>query len=177
MLWRQDGNHLRCSAFDAGSGLAHSLLHLFGAHIANVRGRRPTVAERILELAIAIAPEHVRKRHGDLRSRVDRAPDERVHVVDIEVNGDRRTLESLWADCAVIGKFVDQHDRRITDPDHGMHKLSVGTRHSGYFHRLERSLVKLDRSDGAGAGQVRRHGMHTFRDRLYLGQDGYSSDY
>jgi hypothetical protein len=53
------------------------------------------MAERILELAVAIAPEHVRDRHRHLRAGFHRARDECIGIRYVEVDGDRRALERL----------------------------------------------------------------------------------
>src|SRR5271169_2416524 len=102
------------------------------------------MSEWVLESAITITPEHVLERHRDLRPRVDGTPDECVNVLDIKLNGDGRTLERFGSERAVVGIFVDKHNRGIADPDHGVHELSVGASHTPQFLSIEGSLVEVD---------------------------------
>jgi hypothetical protein len=44
------------------------------------------MAERVLQLAVAVTPEHVFDRHRDLRSGLNRLLNDGVNIVDIEVN-------------------------------------------------------------------------------------------
>src|SRR5271165_4819823 len=132
------------------------------------------VAKRVLEPAVTITPEHVRERHRYRRPCVDGTPDERINVLDIEVDRNGRALEGFGSERAVIRKFVHQHDRGITDTYHRVHEFSIGTRHPAYFQGIEGSFVEVDRIGGACASQVRRHRVHAFRDRFYVGHDGRS---
>src|SRR5579862_5967467 len=70
----------------------HRLLHLVVSHIADVRRDRPAMPERILEHAVAVAPEHVGDRHRDLRAGLFRLRGRRVDILDVQVNRDRRSV-------------------------------------------------------------------------------------
>src|SRR5206468_11048564 len=60
-----------------------------------MRADRPAVAERVLELAVAVAPELIGYGHRHLGAGFDRARDDRIDVVDVEVDGDRRALSAF----------------------------------------------------------------------------------
>src|SRR6266498_4128163 len=83
-----------CAGIHAGPELLATcflrrLLHLIRADIANMCGDRPLMAKRVFEFAVTIAPEHVLEWHRYLRPRSRGVRDERVDVLDIEVNCDR----------------------------------------------------------------------------------------
>src|SRR6267378_7239395 len=95
----------------------HGFLHLLRAYVADMRADRPAVAERVLKLAVAVAPEHVGDGHGQLRAGFHRARDEGVRIVHVEVDDDWRAFERLRPEHAPLRRFVDQHDGRIADAD------------------------------------------------------------
>ncbi len=69
--------------------LFHRLLHFLGAHIADMRAYRPLVTKWVLQLAVAVAPEHVIDRDRDFGSRADGLSDDPVDIIDVEVKGYR----------------------------------------------------------------------------------------
>ena len=73
--------------------LLHRFLHLLRADIPDMGADRPLMTERVFQLAIAIAPEHVVQRHRDFRARAHRLFEDGVRVLDIEMDDDRRALE------------------------------------------------------------------------------------
>src|SRR5579863_3964464 len=83
--------------------LLHRLLHVRWADISNVSGDGPAMAKRIFELAIAIAPEHIRNGHGDFCARGDGAGCECIDVIDIQVNDYRRALEDFGTERSHSG--------------------------------------------------------------------------
>src|SRR6516225_10089695 len=91
---------LRCPLL--GAHALHRFLHLGRRDIANKRGDRPAMAERILNLAVAIAPEHVGHGHRSLGARPDGTRADRIDIVDIEMDRHRRALERLGAPCSGI---------------------------------------------------------------------------
>src|SRR5690242_9501398 len=76
----------------AGGHLRHRLFallfHLGSGHLGPPR-EAPRVAERVLQLAVALAPELVLERHRDLRACGHGLAEELVDVlgVDVEVDG------------------------------------------------------------------------------------------
>src|SRR5262249_21011551 len=77
--------------------LLHRFLHLLRGYVAYVRAYGPVMAERVLELTVAIAPEHVCDRHGDLRAGLNRAGGKGIGIVHVEMDRDRGALERLRA--------------------------------------------------------------------------------
>src|SRR5690606_35575652 len=82
------------AAFLGERGL-HVLLHLFGREVLLVRGDRPLVPQRVGQLAVAVAPVHVGRRHGDGGAGRLCLGHRRVHVFDIQVQVDGRALQRL----------------------------------------------------------------------------------
>src|SRR5215471_11334650 len=125
-----------------------------------MRGDRPAMAEWILDLAVAVTPEHVADRHNGLGAEPDRARGDAFDVFDIEVDGDRRSPERFRSKRAVFGHFIDQHERGIADADAGMHQPSVRAGQARGFGRVESLLVELDRLGCAGTHQMWRDCVH-----------------
>lgn len=67
----------------------HRSLDFVRADIADMGGKRPAMTERIFDLAITIAPEHVGDRHGYFCAGFDCARDGGVNVFDKYMHGDR----------------------------------------------------------------------------------------
>src|SRR5690349_18825229 len=61
--------------FGAGRRRFRRFDRVVGTHVADMRGQRPVVAERVAQHAIAVAPEHVLRFHHGLAARLDRAPE------------------------------------------------------------------------------------------------------
>src|SRR5262252_8648056 len=55
---------VNCVGPAAGGHLLHGVLDLLRGHVAVVGCHRPTMAERVDDHTIAVAPEHVRHRHA-----------------------------------------------------------------------------------------------------------------
>ena len=70
-------------------------LHLLDRHVLDVRRESPDVAERVLDAACAVAVELVGRRAEQLRAERDRARADRVDVLDVEVDRDRRPADRL----------------------------------------------------------------------------------
>ena len=58
------------------------------------------MAERIFDLAVAVALKHVAHRHGGLGAGAHRLRRHRIDILDIEVDGDRRTFQRLRSERA-----------------------------------------------------------------------------
>ena len=148
--------------------LAAGGLHLGGSHVLLVGGDGPAMAEGIGQAAIAVAPEHVLRRHDGCRTGSDGALVDRVAVLDIEMDGDRRAADlERPALAAHLGKLVVQHQGGIADAQHGMHQpLAVGRRHPPELRCAEGLLVEFDRLGRAGHRQVRRQTVEPVGDLL-----------
>ena len=73
----------------SGAHLLHRLLHLLRTWIPDVRADRPLMTERVFDLAVTIAPEHVVERHRDLRAGAHRLLEDGIHVLDVEMDRNR----------------------------------------------------------------------------------------
>src|SRR6266480_2148118 len=71
------------------SHLGHTLLNFFRTQVARVSRDRPVMTKRVLELTISVAPERIRDGHGDLGAGGHGLRDDRLSVVDVQVDGDR----------------------------------------------------------------------------------------
>src|SRR5579864_1081109 len=68
--------------------LAHRFLHFLRRHIAFVRSDRPAVPERILQLPVTVAPEHVGDRHRHLGPGRDGLFERGIGALYVKVNRD-----------------------------------------------------------------------------------------
>lgn len=132
-------------------------------------GDRPAMAERIHHLAVAVAPEHVRRRHGDLRARRHRLLDRGIHILHVQVQRHRRALERLGPQAAPFGEVIHQHHHRIADADRGVHHFAAGSRQARQFLGVERLAVEGNRIRGAFAHDVRGQGVHAVGNRFLCG--------
>src|SRR5438093_4944875 len=64
-------------------------LHLLGRDVFFVGGDHPDVAERIFELAVAVAVELILDRPHERGAPGDRTASDRVDVLDVDVDGHR----------------------------------------------------------------------------------------
>src|SRR3546814_8052888 len=129
------------------------------------------MAERILDDAVTVAPEHVGDGHDDGCTRGRRSLDEGIDVFDDEMNGDRRPVERFRRQHAVFRSFIDKHDRGAVDAYAGVHQLAVRPGQPDNFVRDDCLLIERDGVGRAGAEEVRREGMDAVsevgRDRVW----------
>src|SRR5690606_1943814 len=107
------------------------------------RGDAPFVAEGVLDLAVAIAPEGVHRLHHRRGTRLDGLLEGSVRILHIKV-------ESHWSSAQGKGALADalplaaEHDGRVTDADLGVHDaLAVRARHAEGLFSAEGLLVEL----------------------------------
>src|SRR5918995_1906877 len=128
------------------------------------RGHRPRVAERVLEHAVAVAPERVLDGHRDGGAGRNGSFHEGVHVGDDEVDGDRCAPERLRRLDSVVEHLVDEQHRRAVDRHAGMHQLSVRAGEADHLGGPESFDVEVDGVGGAGADEVWRQLVHALRE-------------
>ena len=129
-----------------------------------MRCERPLVPKWIDDDAIAVAPEHVHRRHLDggagLLSPLDRG----VAVFDIVVNAYRRAFQCYRRTrlaAAKFGEIVNEKQEALANADRRMHDpLAIRRRRAANFLGTECLLVELD---GVGAGTA-----HQVRDQAFL---------
>src|SRR5437762_2924742 len=152
---------------DLSTHFGHTLLNFARAQVAYVGRHRPAMTKRVLELTISVAPEHVGDGHGDPRARGHGFRHDAVDVVDVQMDGDRRAFQCDRSEEPPLRILVDQHERRVTDPNSGMHQLAAGPRQAGYLDSVEGFLIELDGVGSTRADQVRRQRMHPIGNWLY----------
>src|SRR3546814_13296585 len=92
--------------------VAHGLLHFLRAHVAPMRGDRPAAAERVFELAVAIAPEPVLPRHRVLGSRLTRGQRQTLHHLTVQINRYRRATKRLQPAQSPSWKYLNHKPAR-----------------------------------------------------------------
>ena len=94
---------IRLRALAGAHLLLHRLLHVGRRDVAHMGGDRPAMPEWILDLAVAVAPEHLADRHCGFGAGAHRLRRDRVDIFDVKMDGDRRALERLRSECAPLG--------------------------------------------------------------------------
>src|SRR5580704_3624262 len=145
------------------SGALRHLLHpfrdFFHRQVALVGCNRPLVAERIRQLAVAVAPEHITDGHVYLCSRFYRPIKRRVYILDIDVQPHPRTASGQWGHGSVLREFVGEHKERIADAQLGMHDLAVRSFHDAFLNCAKGLLVELDGASRVAHGHVWGEGV------------------
>src|SRR6185295_16543523 len=148
--------------------LRHPLLDLLRRQVPRMGRNRPVVAERVFQLAVAIAPEHLLDGHGDLGAGSHRLREHRINVFHVQVDRHRRALERKRTEPAPLRHFVGQHEGRIADLDRGMHQSAVRAGQTRFLDGVECLLIELDRVGRAGTDHEGGEGVHSFGNRLDL---------
>jgi hypothetical protein len=126
------------------------------------------VTERILDLAVAVAPEHVRQRHDRLCARIHGLLPDRVGIVHIQVDEDRGAFQGQRAIAAPVGKVVGQHDARVADADLGVHDLAAWAGHAADLGCAEGLFIEVQGIGRTRAHKVGRDGVEAFGNGAYL---------
>src|SRR5947209_4517945 len=105
------------------------------------------MAEWILELAVAIAPELFHHGHLYLGAGFHCAIECGVNIfdVDVQTHACPATLR-FGANDSEIGKFVGEHDDGVADLQFRVHDLAIWSFHYAAFFGAKRSLVKINRT-------------------------------
>src|SRR5260370_39663381 len=106
----------------AAERLGRARPHLFGCQLFFMRRDRPGEAEWILDLAVAISPELVGEREGDLATRRHRFLKRGVGVWNVTVQHDVPISLRDWR-RAEFRKMIGQHEHAIADLDRGVHQV------------------------------------------------------
>ena len=61
----------------------HRPLHVGGSYVADMGRDRPAMAEGMLDLPVAVTPEHLRNRHGCFGTGADGLRRQRIDILDI----------------------------------------------------------------------------------------------
>src|SRR5262249_10800964 len=102
------------------------------------------MAKRIFDSAQAVPVELVSYWALDFGASCHSLLEHDIHILDVEMDADRRSSQALGALRVHLGKFVGQHDYGITDLELGMANSAVGLRYSHPFDRRKSLFVKFD---------------------------------
>src|SRR5579863_1331858 len=135
------------------------------------------MAEGVLELAVAISPEHIGDGHRDLCAGRGGLRYESVGIFDVKMNDHWRSLQRARPKGAVLWHLVNEHHGGITYPDAAVHELPPWSRQARYLRGTERLLVEINRLARSGADEVWCDRVHPLRNGLdrRAGHGGSSS--
>src|SRR4029453_4728655 len=123
-------------------------------NVAEVLWERPFVAEGIDDLAMAVAPEHVLKRLGDLCARIQRALPESIDVVGKNAERAVDTADRERRNDSQLGELVGDHHGRVTEAKRDLHEPAVGNGYTTAFLSVESSDVPVGRGGGVATHEV-----------------------
>src|SRR5262245_56276796 len=107
------------------------------------------MSEGILELSISVAPELVHERHGDFCSGRNGAIEQGIRILCIYMKHNGCTASRTRSESTKIGKFVIQHDDRISDFNLGMHDRPARAIMDSTDFSTESFFIKFNRFFGA----------------------------
>src|ERR1035438_1066793 len=143
-------------------------LSLFGTLLFHLLVDPPLMAERIDDLAVASAPEHVLYRHAHTRAGGHGAGDNPVCIVNQEGDAHARSPERqrrLAGSTFTLRKLVADEKLVPVQSQFAVHELlAARLRHSMYFFGAKDALVKVERGKPAVHDQ--------FGDELVLSMHG-----
>ena len=134
-------------------------------------GEGPEMAEGVLHRAVAVAPEHVLRGHGDGGAGFGCLLDGLVAVLGVDMHSDGRRAERFGMAglaAAPLGEVVGDHDDGVTDFDLGVHEFAraVGRVHAADLLGSEGLLVEIDCLGGAVDAKVGGDGVEAVGDGL-----------
>lgn len=143
-----------------------ALADLFRAEILDARRDVPDVSEGIRDGAHPVAVGLVLQREELLRAGIEGALEERVGVLDVEVDVDgRAAARQRPLPLQEIRLLVRHNDRRVADVDLRVAHRAGGVRHAEHLGRAEGLLVEVDGARRALDDEVRRDGVEALGDR------------
>jgi hypothetical protein len=95
-------------------------------HVVEVLADVPAVPERIIELTVAVAPEHVRKRLSDLSPRRQRPRERRLRIAHGETEDNRGPAQRRRPDHPHLRELVRDVQHAVADPQLDRHESPVG---------------------------------------------------
>jgi hypothetical protein len=129
--------------------------HLVVRDVAQVLADVPTMPEGIVELPVTVAPEHVSQRLADLRARRDGLRENRLGVLDLDREHDRRPADRGRSEHAHLRELVrDVHDV-AADAQLHRHQPPVRSRNPLELLGAESIAVEVDGTVGALDDDVR----------------------
>jgi hypothetical protein len=124
-------------------------------HIAYVLLDVPAMAERVVELPVQIAPEHLLHGLTRLGTRLDRTREHRLGVVDLEREHHCRTADRRRCEHGHLRELVRQVHAAAADAELERHEPPVGGRDPADLLGAERVAVEGSGALGALHDDVR----------------------
>jgi hypothetical protein len=115
----------------------------------------PAVPERVVELAVFVAPEDVREWLTDLCASGDRLREDPLGIGNLEAEHDRCAADRGRSEYAHLGKLVRQVYKPIADAQLNGHQSPVGGRYTVELLGAERLGVERGSSLGALNDEMR----------------------
>src|SRR5205809_1087870 len=91
-------------------------LNLLSRDVTQMLCEGPAVAERVGDLAVALAPKSVLERLPDLCAGIDRAFPQRIDVIRVQVQDSGGAPDAERRQHAELGELVCQHHRGVPEP-------------------------------------------------------------
>ena len=147
----------------ATESLGLPLHNLRAREIFLARSNRPGDTERILYLAVAIAPELIRQRHARLGPCGYRLGVGSIGIgnIQLQVEGEAAFRQRRHAEFR--SEIIREHQVRITDTHLHMHQFAARPRRPRDLDRIECAFQEIDILRGAFYKKVRRHSMKSGR--------------
>ena len=133
----------------------HSVAGALGAPIDQM------MPERILELAVAVAPELVGQFDHHARAGIDRAVPPGVGILDLQVQHHADRIGQVRT-AMMFGKMVVHHQGRTIDLQMGMHQPAIVGGMAHQFLGAERLLVEVDGFGRLAAADRQMRGQPDF---------------
>lgn len=139
---------------------------LFRSPIVLMRGDGPLMTERIFHLTVAITPKRIGHGHPDLATGRDRAIEQGVGVLDVDMQKNTRAAATFGRET--IGrKLVREHERGVADLQLRVHqRLAIGRHHPHHFLRAESFLVKFNGGQAVVDDEVGGQRIESVRNRF-----------
>src|SRR5215467_1552616 len=100
------------------------------------------MTEGVSDLAIAIAPEHIRDWHTNLSTRFHGSSENGIGILHIQIEIGRRNI--LRRSDGHSGEFVAHENDGIADLKLSVVDAPIGPRHSKPLYGAKRGFVKID---------------------------------
>jgi hypothetical protein len=118
-------------------------------HVAQVLSDVPAMPERVLELTVPVAPEHVRQRLTNRCARRHRLCKHRFGVRDVEGQHHRRAANRGWGEHPHLGELISDVQQAVANPQLDRHQPSI--RNGDPAHLLGAKGVSVESDSALGA--------------------------
>src|SRR5438034_9247984 len=126
------------------------------------------MSEMSFERAVAVAVKLFLDGTLNLSACIQKPLSWGVDVFDVNHEARANASQCLRTANVAFGKFICQHDDRVTDRDFCMANPPVSHRHPKFFSRPQRLLVELERFSGSFDIQIRGHRVISLGNRFHI---------